>query len=125
MADGLGGRIVGIDRHERDAGVRVGAQRHRQRDLAEQRDVELVGQALAAALAEDREALAARRGEAGHVLDDAEISRLTLSAIWAERRATFCAASCGVVTIMNVACGSSWESDIETSPVPGGRSISR
>ena len=54
-----------------------------------------------------------------------EISRLTLSAIWAARRATFCAASCGVVTIMNVACGSSCESVIETSPVPGGRSISR
>ena len=38
--------------------------------LAEQRDVELVGQRLAATLAEDREALAARRDEAGHVLDD-------------------------------------------------------
>ena len=54
-----------------------------------------------------------------------EISRLTLSAICAARRATFWAASCGVVTIMNVACGSSCESVIETSPVPGGRSISR
>ena len=52
-------------------GVGVRAQRHRQRDLAEQRHVELVGQALAAALAEDREALPVRRGEAGHVLDHA------------------------------------------------------
>ena len=75
VADRLGGRIVGIDRHERDAGVGVRAQRHRQRDLAEQRDLELVGQALAAALAEDREALAVRRGEAGHVLDDRRRSR--------------------------------------------------
>ena len=53
------------------------------------------------------------------------ISSLTLSAISAERRATFCAASCGVVTITNFACGSSWASVIETSPVPGGRSIRR
>ena len=53
------------------------------------------------------------------------ISSLTLSAISAERRATFCAASCGVVTITNLACGSSWASVIETSPVPGGRSIRR
>src|SRR5207248_10538489 len=40
-------------------------------DLAEERDVELVGEQLAAALAEDREALSARSGEAGHVLDHA------------------------------------------------------
>ena len=53
------------------------------------------------------------------------ISSETLSAICAERRATFWAVSCGVVTITNLACGSSWESVIETSPVPGGRSISR
>ena len=53
------------------------------------------------------------------------ISSLTLSAIWAERRATFCAVGCGVVTITNFACGSSDASVIETSPVPGGRSISR
>ena len=38
---------------------------------AEQRHVELVGELLAAALAEDREALARRGREAGHVLDHA------------------------------------------------------
>ena len=35
------------------------------------------------------------------------ISSLTLSAISAARRATFCAVGCGVVTIRNFACGSS------------------
>ena len=35
------------------------------------------------------------------------------------------AVGCGVVTIKNCACGSSCASVIETSPVPGGRSISR
>ena len=61
--------------HQRRALVGALAQRHRQRDLAEQRHVELVGQRLAAALAEDREALAARGDEARHVLDDAARSR--------------------------------------------------
>ena len=46
-----------------------------------------------------------------------------MCAISAERRATFCAVGCGVVTIRNFACGSSCASVIETSPVPGGRSI--
>ena len=54
------------------AGVGVLAQRLGDRHLAEQRDVELVGEELAAALAEDREALAVGGGEAGHVLDHAE-----------------------------------------------------
>ena len=45
---------------ERHGRVGLLAQRHRERHLAEQRHVELVGQLLAAALAEDREALAAR-----------------------------------------------------------------
>ena len=45
---------------QRHARVGLRAQRHRQRHLAEQRHVELVGQRLAAALAEDREALARR-----------------------------------------------------------------
>ncbi len=53
------------------------------------------------------------------------ISRLTFSAISAARRATFCAAGCGVVTMRNFACGSSCDSVIDTSPVPGGRSTSR
>ncbi len=53
------------------AGVGLLAQRHRERHLAEHRHVELVGQLLAAALAEDLEALAARGREAGHVLDHA------------------------------------------------------
>ena len=54
-----------------------------------------------------------------------EISSDTLWAISAARRATRCAAGCGVVTITKVACGNSCASVIETSPVPGGRSISR
>ena len=60
LVDRLGGRVAGVLDHERDAAVGVLAQRHRQRHLAQQRHVELVRQLLAAALAEDREALAAR-----------------------------------------------------------------
>ena len=40
--------------------------------LGEQRHVELIGKQLAAALAEDRHALAIRAGEGRHVLDHAE-----------------------------------------------------
>ena len=71
LADRLRGRIVGIGEDERRAGIGLHAQGHRQRHLAEQRDVDLVGERLTAALAEDREALARRGREAGHVLDDA------------------------------------------------------
>ena len=60
LADGLRGRVVGVGDDERHAGVGLLAQRHRERHLAEQRHVELVGEQLAAALAEDREALAGR-----------------------------------------------------------------
>ena len=60
MADGLRGRVVGIGEDQRLAGVGLLAQRHRQRHAAQQRHVELVGQRLAAALAEEGEALAAR-----------------------------------------------------------------
>ena len=52
------GGVVGVLDHERHAAVGVLAQGHRQRHPAEQRHVELVGELLAAALAEDREALA-------------------------------------------------------------------
>ena len=55
MACAAGSLGVGLD--QRHARVGLLAQRHRERDLAEQRHVELVGQRLAAALAEDREAL--------------------------------------------------------------------
>src|SRR4051794_37720121 len=71
VADALAGRVVRVDQHQRRARVRVLAQRHRQRHLADQRHVELVGQLLAAALAEDRVALPAGRDEARHVLHDA------------------------------------------------------
>ena len=40
----------------------------------------------------------------------------------AARTATFCAAGCGVVTMTTSARGSSWPSEIATSPVPGGMS---
>ena len=46
---------------QRRAGVGVLAKLLRERHLAEQRHVELVGEELAAALAEDREALAVGR----------------------------------------------------------------
>ena len=63
---------MGLGEHQRLAGVGVHAQVLGERHLAEQRHVELVGEQLAAALAEDREALAVGGGEAGHVLDHAE-----------------------------------------------------
>ena len=75
LAQRLRGGVVRVLEHQRRAGVGLLAQRHRQRHLAEQRHAELVGELLAAALAEDREALAGRGGEAGHVLDDAARSR--------------------------------------------------
>ena len=71
LADRLRGRVVGIGDEQRQPAVGLLAQRHRQRHLAEQRDLDLVREQLAAALAEELEALAARRGEAGHVLDHA------------------------------------------------------
>ncbi len=43
-------------------------------------------------------------------------------AICAARTATCCAARWGVVTTTTSARGSSWPSEIETSPVPGGMS---
>ena len=43
-------------------------------------------------------------------------------AIVAARDATSCASGCGVVTTTASARGSSWPSEIETSPVPGGMS---
>ena len=60
LADRLRGRVVGVVDDQRRAGVGLLAQRHRQRHLAEQRHVELVGELLAAALAEELEALARR-----------------------------------------------------------------
>ncbi len=71
-ADRLGGRCIRIGQHQRLAAVGVLAQLLLKRHLAEQRHVELVGEELAAALAEDRESLAARGREARHVLDHAE-----------------------------------------------------
>jgi hypothetical protein len=52
-------------------------------------------------------------------------SRSKRAAVSAARAATFWAAGCGVVTTTKRACGRSWASVIETSPVPGGRSIRR
>ena len=60
LAHGLRRGVVGVGDDQRHARVGLLAQRHRQRHLAEQRHVDLVGQRLAAALAEDREALAGR-----------------------------------------------------------------
>ena len=54
-----GGRVRVLE-HQRVALVGGHAQLLLERDLAEQRHVELVGEQLAAALAEDREALARR-----------------------------------------------------------------
>ena len=55
----LDGRRIRILEHERASLVGADAELLLERDLAEQRHVELVGEQLAAALAEDREALAA------------------------------------------------------------------
>ena len=41
------------------------------------------------------------------------------------RSATSAAAGCGVVTTSTSAFGSSWPTEMATSPVPGGRSSSR
>ena len=48
-----------------------------------------------------------------------------LPATSAARMATFCAAGCGVVTSSRSGAGSSWPSEMETSPVPGGMSTTR
>ena len=60
-----------------------------------------------------------------HVLDHAEQRACSSSApSSAARTATSCASGCGVVTTTASARGSSWPSEIETSPVPGGMSTS-
>ena len=46
------------------------------------------------------------------------------SAMEPARSATSCAASCGVVTTRISALGTSCATEMATSPVPGGRSIS-
>src|SRR3954447_26755254 len=58
LANRLRGGRGGVGGDQRGAVVGVLAQRLGERDLAQQRHVELVGEQLAAALAEDREALA-------------------------------------------------------------------
>ena len=52
-------------------------------------------------------------------------SSSTFSAIAAARCATACAAGCGVVTITTSARGRNCDIESETSPVPGGMSITR
>ena len=49
--------------------------------------------------------------------------RLTLAAIAADSRATFCAAGCGVVTTYTSPRGRYWLRQSAMSPVPGGMSI--
>ena len=70
--DRLRGRGVGVFEHQRRSGVGMLAELLRERHLADQRHAEVVGQELAAALAEDRKSLTVGSGEAGHVLDHAE-----------------------------------------------------
>ena len=72
LADHLGGRGVRVLDHQGLALVGVLTELARERHLGEQGHVELVGEQLAAALAEDRDALAVGAGEGGHVLDHAE-----------------------------------------------------
>ena len=105
--------------------VGVLAKRLRERDLAEQRHVELVGQQLAAALAEDREALAVGAVKADMFSITPDHLEVDLGGHLGGAAATLWAAGCGVVTIRILAWGRSWASVIETSPVPGGRSSSR
>ena len=88
---------------DRVAVVTAFAQRGHEGDLREQRHFELRGQLRATPGAEELVALA----------------------VVAARCATRCAAGCGVVTTMTSARGMNCAIDNETSPVPGGMSITR
>ena len=85
-----------------------------ERHRAEQRHLELVGEPLAAA--------ASRRPRRSCSRPRRAAACSSCCAISAARAATSCASGCGVVTITASARGSSWPSEIETSPVPGGMS---
>jgi hypothetical protein len=73
LADCLSGRIIGVADYERQASVGLLAQRHRQRHLGDQRNLNLIGQLLAAALTKDMLGMATLRTDMnGHVLDHPE-----------------------------------------------------
>ena len=118
--------VVGIRDHDRLAVVAALAQLGHERHLAEQRHLELVGELLAAALAEELVLGAVVAPEPRHVLDHADRpARFTLRAMYAARCATFCAAGCGVVTTMTSARGRNCAIESAMSPVPGGMSTTR
>ena len=66
-----------------------------------------------------------RHGAPRHVLDHAAHGQVDLAAIAADRRATFCAAGCGVVTTYTSPRGRYWRQRMAMSPVPGGMSTIR
>ena len=127
------GRRVRVAEHERLARVAALAQRHVERDPAEQRDV-------GSELARDRrrDDLAAAHPEQVHGLaamgarERARMFSTTPATFWCvcsarvpARTATSAEAGCGVVTTTISALGRSCAVEIATSPVPGGRSSSR
>ena len=89
-------------------------ERRVERHAAEQRHAELDREPVAAAGAEHVRASCSRPRRRAR--------RPVFCAIVAAREATSCASGCGVVTTTVSARGSSWPSEIETSPVPGGMS---
>jgi hypothetical protein len=69
--EGLGGLAIGFGEHDRVPRVTACPQRGDERDLAEQRYLEALGEVVAAAGTEQLVALAVVAGEPAHVLDDA------------------------------------------------------
>ena len=107
------------------AGVGALAQALVDRDRAQDLCAELVGQQLAAALAEDAVLLAGRATNVAMFSITPATFMPVCAVICPARNATRCAACCGVVTTSMSALGSIWASEMEMSPVPGGRSQSR
>ena len=71
--EGLRGRVVGLESHDRASLVAAGADFGGERDFAQEVDLEVVGRVARAAVTEDLDPLPGVGGdEPGHVLDDAE-----------------------------------------------------
>jgi hypothetical protein len=122
-AKALGGRS-GAERG-RPADVAAGGHPGLERDLAEERRADVVGQRLPAAAAEQRVRLAVVAREGGHVLDHADDAQVRLAGqvggaggdlLRADRRGRH---------DDHLRPGSRRARPIWMSPVPGGRSISR
>ena len=107
---------LGLGPDERLARVAALAQPRVERHLAEQRHADLAPRARSPPPVPKTSEV---------MFSTTPIRRMfVFCAIVAARDATSCASGCGVVTITASARGSSWPSEIETSPVPGGMSTS-